>query len=80
MAMFKKIIFIVLIMSQWSLVRSQTISRQVISNAGGTLSGGSNQITFNIGETVIPSFSSATNLITQGFEQPENRLSRVQFH
>ena len=61
-------------MSQWSLVRSQTISRQVISNAGGTLSGGSNQITFNIGETVIPTFSSATNLITQGFEQPGEQI------
>jgi hypothetical protein len=72
--MYKKIIFIVLIMSQWSLIRSQTISRQVISNAGGVLSGGGNQITYNIGETVIPSLSAGSNLITQGFEQPGEQI------
>ncbi len=73
--MFKQIIFIVLIISQWSLVRSQTISRQVISNGGGTLSGGGNQITFNIGETVIPSFGVGSILMTQGFEQPGEQIT-----
>jgi hypothetical protein len=72
--MYKKIIFIVLIMSQWSLIRSQTISRQAISNGGGVLSGGGNQITFNIGETVIPVFGVGSNLITQGFEQPGEQI------
>lgn len=73
--MFKRIFFIVLIISQWSLVRSQTISRQVVSNGGGTLSGGGNQITFNIGETVIPSFGSGAILMTQGFEQPGEHIT-----
>src|SRR5947207_3628930 len=53
---------------------AQNISRKVISSAGGTLTGGSNKITFTIGETVIPTFSSGSNIITQGFQQPGEQI------
>ncbi len=52
----------------------QSISRKVISTAGGTLTGGSSQITFNIGETVIPTLSAGGSIITQGFEQPGEQI------
>ncbi|MBL0054281.1 MAG: hypothetical protein IPP29_23770 [Bacteroidetes bacterium] len=53
----------------------QSIARSSISSAGGTLTGGSNQITFNIGETVIPSLSAGGSAITQGFEQPGEEVN-----
>ena len=46
----------------------------MVSNAGGTLTGGNSQITFNIGETVIPTFSAGSSVLTQGFEQPGEAL------
>lgn len=52
---------------------AQSISRKLVSNAGGTLTGGNSQITFSIGETVISSLS-ADAMITQGFEQPGEQV------
>ncbi|MBK9460649.1 MAG: hypothetical protein IPN94_14780 [Sphingobacteriales bacterium] len=46
----------------------------MVSNAGALLTGGNNQITFNIGETVIPTFSAGSSVLTQGFEQPGEAL------
>jgi hypothetical protein len=53
---------------------AQTISRKVLPTAGGTFTAGSSQITFTIGETVIPSFSAGVNEITQGFQQPGEQI------
>ena len=55
-----------------SNTNAQTISRKLVSNAGGTLRGGSSQITFTIGETLISSLGAAT--ITQGFQQPGEQI------
>jgi hypothetical protein len=72
--MYKKLLFMALIMTQWSFVNSQTISRKSVSSSGGTMTGGSLVITFNIGETVIPTLSAGSNIITQGFEQPGEQI------
>ncbi|MBP7534120.1 MAG: T9SS type A sorting domain-containing protein [Chitinophagales bacterium] len=68
------IISVALLGCHLATVQGQTISRKVVSNAGGTLTGGNNQITFNIGETVIPTFSAGSSVLTQGFEQPGEAL------
>ena len=65
------ILFIVLAIA--STINAQTISRKVVSNAGGTLTGGSSQITFTIGETFVSSLGAAAK-ITQGFQQPGERI------
>ena len=57
------------------ICQAQSIPRKSVSSAGGTLTGGSNMITFNIGETVIPSLSGGGNIITQGFEQPGEQIN-----
>jgi parallel beta-helix repeat protein len=72
--MYKIILFMALIMTQWSFVNSQTISRKSISNSGGTMTGGGFMITFNIGETVIPTLSAGSAIITEGFEQPHEQI------
>ena len=53
---------------------AQTIARSVIATAGGTLSGGGYSINYNIGEPVIATLASGNNMITQGFEQPDDAL------
>ena len=53
---------------------AQTISRSVVSSAGGTLTAGSNQVTFSIGETVIPTLAAGGSIITQGFQQPGEQI------
>lgn len=52
----------------------QSISRKVVSPAGGTLTGGGNMLTFTIGETVIPTLTAGGSMITQGFEQPGEQV------
>jgi hypothetical protein len=53
-----------------SNVNAQTISRKSVSSGGGTLMGGTSQITFTIGETFNSSLSAVSTVITQGFQQP----------
>jgi hypothetical protein len=72
--MYKILLFMALIMTQWSFVNSQTISRKSISSSGGTMTGGGVVITFNIGETVIPTLSAGGTIITEGFEQPGEQI------
>jgi hypothetical protein len=57
-----------------STVNAQTISRTSVSSGGGTLVGGSSQNTFTIGETFNSSLSAVSTMITQGFQQPGERI------
>ena len=54
---------------------SQSLSPQVINSAGGygTIGTGTNSIEvyYNIGEPVINTIGNGTNLLTQGFLQPD---------
>ncbi|MFV5696365.1 T9SS type A sorting domain-containing protein [Flavobacterium sp. LB3P122] len=70
----KNIIILFVLLAIVSNANAQTISRKVVSSAGGTLTGGSSQITFSIGETIIPSLNTATAMITQGFQQPGEQI------
>jgi hypothetical protein len=70
----KNIIILFVLLAIGSSTNAQTISRKVVSSAGGTLSGGSSQITFSIGETIVPSLNVASAMITQGFQQPGERI------
>lgn len=69
-----KYFIIFVILGIVSSANAQTISRKVVSSAGGTLSGGAGQITFSIGETFIPSLSTSAAMITQGFQQPGEQI------
>jgi hypothetical protein len=70
----KNIIILFAILTIVGNANAQSISRKLVSNAGGTLTGGSSQITFSIGETIIPSLNTATAMITQGFQQPGEQI------
>ena len=69
----KILILLFVLLAIASTTNAQTISREVISNGGGTLKGGSSQITFTIGETLIPSTVTAA-MLTAGFQQPGEQI------
>lgn len=68
------IILLVHLLMAGGFANAQTISRNVISTAGGTLSGGGYQFNYNVGETAISTLSGGGKLITQGFEQPGEQI------
>ena len=53
------------------MLSAQNISNRVIPSLGGDLISSTNQITFTIGESFIPTLIADENMITQGFQQPE---------
>ena len=68
------IILFVVFNGMLSASNAQSIARNVIASAGGTLTAGGSMINYNIGETVIPTLSAGGSMITQGFEQPDDAL------
>ncbi len=54
---------------------AQNISNKVMPSVGGTLSSRTNQITFTIGETLIPTLTASGHMLTQGFQQPDDLSS-----
>ncbi len=65
------VLFIVKL-SNYQIVKlnAQSLSPQVIASAGGYHSNANNSLSFTIGETNTQTLSSASNMLTQGFQQP----------
>ena len=51
---------------------SQSISPTVVASAGTFASVGGNSIAYTVGEPVITTLTGGTNMITQGFHQPDH--------
>ncbi len=56
-------------------VQAQSVTPEVISGAGGNFQSATHQISWTLGETVIETFNTAGNILTQGFHQPEILLT-----
>jgi len=53
--------------------RSQTLSPMVIASSGGFYSNSSGMLSFTVAEmTMVQTFTSTGNILTQGFQQPED--------
>lgn len=65
----KKIILSLALSISFLIVNAQSISNQVISSFGLSISNSSAQTDITIGETVVSTISDASNTITQGFHQ-----------
>lgn len=51
----------------------QTLSPHVVSSSGGFYSNSSGMLSFTVAEmTMVQTFTSAANMLTQGFQQPED--------
>ncbi len=54
-------------------MRAQTLSPTVISSTGGFYTSSNAMLSFTVAEmTMVQTFSSANNFLTQGFQQPED--------
>ena len=55
------------------LAVSQTLTPTVVASSGGYSSASNGSLSFTVGEmTMVKTFSSANNFLTQGFQQPED--------
>lgn len=68
-----KKIFLILLLTAFVNLNSQTITPAVINSAGGGGAVGSTgvEVYYNIGEPIVSTINNANNTITQGFLQPE---------
>ena len=55
------------------LATSQTLTPTVVASSGGFATASNGSLSFTVGEmTMVQTFSSANNFLTQGFQQPED--------
>jgi hypothetical protein len=60
------------------IVSSQTLSPTVVSSSGGFTSNSSGMLSYTVAEmTMVQTFSSASNYLTQGFQQPEDLTTGI---
>lgn len=69
------IICLAIVNGQWLMVNSQSISRKVVSSAGGTMTAGGSMLTYNIGEPAVHTLTAGGSMLTQGFEQPGEQIT-----
>ena len=70
----KNKIFSIIFCFAFYLGFGQSIERQVIGSAGETLTNGSVQLDFTVGELVVSTITDGTTTLTQGFHQGEIQL------
>lgn len=70
----RKIIITLLLLVSIASSYSQTISRKLISSAGGYYSDADFSVSYSVGEPLINTLSSGNTILTQGFQQPEDLL------
>jgi hypothetical protein len=70
----KKIFSFVLLASLYPLLSiAQTLTPTVVASSGGCATSASGSLSFTVGEmTMVETFQSASNFLTQGFQQPED--------
>ncbi|NTW32608.1 MAG: T9SS type A sorting domain-containing protein [Bacteroidetes bacterium] len=67
----KKILLIIMGVILTTSIFSQTLSPTVVASSGGYFVSGSSTLSFTVAEmTMIQTFSSHSNILTQGFQQP----------
>jgi Secretion system C-terminal sorting domain len=63
----------------WVLsLKSQTLSPQVVATSGTSYSSPAGQMDFTIGEVIIASMISGSNVLTQGIHQPEINFTSIE--
>jgi hypothetical protein len=74
-----KLIILIAMLGFTSLVQSQTLSPTVVSSSGGYFTSASASLSFTVAEmTMVQTFTTAGNILTQGFQQPEDYSVSIQ--
>jgi hypothetical protein len=70
----KKLYFIIIAGLSAAALNAQSLSPQIIASAGAYSTSTNNSLSYTVGEmTMIQTFSSNGNILTQGFQQPNEK-------
>jgi hypothetical protein len=68
-----KLFILIAMLGFTSLLQAQTLSPTVVSSSGGYFTSASASLSFTVAEmTMVQTFTTAGNILTQGFQQPED--------
>ena len=68
-----KLFILIAMLGFTSLLHAQTLSPTVLSSSGGYFTSASASLSFTVAEmTMVQTFTTAGNILTQGFQQPED--------
>jgi len=73
----KKLVIAIVSLGATGLVNAQSISPDVVASAGTHFSNGSAQLSWTIGEPVIKTYDNGSNILTQGFHQPDITVTGI---
>ena len=68
----KKIYLLIPVIFIALFANAQTLVREVVASGGNYISSSTGSISYTIGETVTTTLPGGTNIITQGFQQPDD--------
>ena len=75
----KKTITLLCALVMWvALLRAQSISPQVIGSTGTFATAGSYSLSYTVGEAATATLTGSNNIITQGFQQPNDAYTGLQ--
>lgn len=73
----KKLLLVVAVSSCF-VSFSQSLSPEVIASAGGYATAGGVSLSYTVGEmAMVETFTSSNTILTQGFHQPEQNITRI---
>ena len=72
----KKILFI-LFASFPAIIAAQSLTPEVIASSGSTFTDGTSQLDWTLGEPATSSFTAGSDLLTQGFHQPQLLITTI---
>ena len=75
----RKLLCLIMVVGLYSYsIQSQSLTPTVISSSGGYYTSTNARLSFTVAEmTMVKTFTSTGNILTQGFQQPENVLVSV---
>lgn len=68
----KKLLLFITALCVCAVSIAQTLSPTVVASSGGYFTSASGSLSTTIGETMVQTFSTPGNILTQGFQQPED--------
>jgi len=74
----KKITILTAAILCWNIqAKAQTLTPEVVASAGDFYTSSSASLSWTVGESMTESFIAGNNILTQGFQQPENLNATV---
>ena len=73
-----KYLFALLFVSATFCLQAQSLTPEVQASSGDFYTGGGVTLSWTLGETVTETYSNPSNVITQGFQQPDVTVTKIE--